>query len=91
MAEPLGQTNLFPPMTVQMVQVGEEIGELSKMTARVAAYYEERVTTFIARLTRLFEPIAIVFMGILVLIIVLSIFLPIFNLAGGPVTGVGDH
>jgi len=83
MAEPMGTLGVFPPMTVQMVQVGEEVGELGKMVGRIAHYYEERVETFIARMTRLFEPIAIVVMGGLVLIIVLSIFLPIFKLATG--------
>ena len=83
LAEPMADVGVFPPMTIQMVQVGEEVGELAKMIDRVARYYEERVETFIARMTRLFEPIAIVFMGGLVLIIVLSIFMPIFKMAGG--------
>ena len=83
MAEPMQRSELFPPMTVQMVQVGEEVGELAKMVERIAQYYEERVETFIARLTRLFEPIAIVVMGGLVLVIVLSIFMPIFKMATG--------
>jgi type IV pilus assembly protein PilC len=80
MAIPMEETGLFPPMTVQMVQVGEEVGELAKMTSRMASYYEERVETFISRMTRLFEPIAIVFMGGVVLVIVLSIFMPIFQM-----------
>lgn len=88
MAKPMEETGLFPAMTVQMVQVGEEVGELAKMVSRIAKYYEERVETFIARMTRLFEPIAIVFMGGLVLIIVLSIFMPIFKMAGGLKAGV---
>lgn len=89
MAQPMEETGLFPPMTVQMVQVGEEVGELSKMTGRMAAYYEERVSTFIARMTRLFEPIAIVFMGVIVLFIVLSIFMPLFKLSSGG--GLAHH
>ena len=83
MAEPMAEVGVFPPMTIQMVQVGEEVGELGKMVDRVARYYEERVEAFIARMTRLFEPIAIVFMGGIVLVIVLSIFMPIFNMATG--------
>lgn len=83
MAEPMQHSGLFPPLTVQMVQVGEEVGELGKMVSRIAKYYEDRVEIFIARMTRLFEPIAIVAMGILVAIIVMSIFMPIFKLAGG--------
>jgi type IV pilus assembly protein PilC len=81
MAGPMSATGLFPPMAVQMVQVGEEVGELGKMIGQVARYYEARVETFIARMTRLFEPIAIVVMGVLVLFIVLSIFMPIFKMA----------
>lgn len=83
MAEPMQETGLFPPMTIQMVQVGEEVGELAKMVAQMARYYEARVEMFIARMTRLFEPIAIVVMGGVVLVIVLSIFMPIFKMAGG--------
>ena len=83
MAQPMAEAGLFPAMTVQMVQVGEEVGELSKMVNQMAQYYERRVETFIARMTRLFEPIAIVVMGGLVLVIVLSIFMPIFKMATG--------
>ena len=81
MAEPMAETALFPPMAVQMVQVGEEVGELARMVAQIADYFESRVETFIARMTRLFEPIAIIVMGGLVLIIVLAIFMPIFKMA----------
>lgn len=81
MAAPMQDTGLFPPLALQMVQVGEEVGELAKMSDRIAKFYEEQVERFIARLTRLFEPIVIVVMGGLVLIIVLSIFMPIFQMA----------
>ncbi|MBI4341191.1 MAG: type II secretion system F family protein [Candidatus Omnitrophica bacterium] len=83
MAEPMAKIELFPPMAVQMVLVGEEVGELGKMVGRVSSYYEERAETLIARMTKLFEPFAIVFMGGLVLVIVLSIFLPIFKMSSG--------
>jgi len=83
MAEPMARLELFPPMTVQMVQVGEEVGELAKMSGRIASYYESRVELFIGQMSRLFEPIAIVVMGVLVLFVVLGIFMPIFKIAGG--------
>ena len=83
MAQPMAETGLFPPMAVQMVMVGEEVGELAKMIKRVARYYDERVLIFIARLTKLFEPIAIVVMAGLVGIIVSAIFMPIFKMASG--------
>ena len=81
LAEPMAKSALFPPMMVQMILVGEEVGELAKMVMRVARYYENLTETFIARMTKLFEPIAIVVMGGLVMIIVLSIFMPIFKIA----------
>src|SRR3989338_4939830 len=83
MAEPMARLELFPPMTVQMVQVGEEVGELAKMSGRIASYYEEQVELFIGQMTRLCESIAIVFMGVLVFFVVLGIFLPILKIAGG--------
>lgn len=83
LADTMGRTGLFPPMMVQMIQVGEEIGELAKMLDRVATYYEGRVDTFVERMTVLFEPIAIIVMGVVIGTIVISMFLPIFQLAGG--------
>jgi type IV pilus assembly protein PilC len=77
----LRKNEVFPAMMVQMVEVGEEIGELSKMLERVASFYERMISTIVGRLTTLFEPIALVFMGIFVFIIVLAMFLPIFNIA----------
>lgn len=80
MAAPMQTTGLFPAMAVQMVQVGEEIGELARMVSRMAKHYEELVEAFIERLTRLFEPVAIVVMAVLVLCVVLAIFLPLLSL-----------
>lgn len=83
MAGPMEATGMFPAIVVQMIQVGEEIGELAKMASRLAKYYEERADTFIARMTRLFEPVAIIIMAGIVLFVVLSIFLPIFQMTTG--------
>ena len=83
MAEPMERSGFFPPMVVQMIQVGEEIGELGKMLDRIATYYEERVDTFIQRLSQLFEPIAISVMAVVIGTLVVSMFLPIFSIAGG--------
>jgi len=81
MAGPMEQSGLFPAMIVQMVQVGEEIGELGKMLDRVAHYYEERVETFVQRMSSLFEPIAIGVMGVVIGTLVIGMFLPIFSIA----------
>ena len=81
MAQPMQQTGLFPALMVQMIQVGEEIGELGKMLSKVAVYYEARVNVFIERLTILFEPIAIIFMAVVVGTLVVAMFLPIFSMS----------
>lgn len=80
-AEPLEKSGFFTPMVVQMVLIGEETGELSKMLKKVAFFYQNYVSAFLARFTSLFEPIMIVIMGIMVGTIVISMFLPIFNIA----------
>lgn len=81
MAEPLKKTGYFPPIIVQMVSVGEEVGELGQMLDKVYLYYEERISAALSRLTALFEPVMLVVMGTVVGILVVSMYLPIFNLA----------
>ena len=81
MAQVMQDTNLFSPLVVQMVSVGEEIGELGKMLDRIAIFYKERVNTFVTRLTTMFEPLVLVFMGIVVGILVVAMFMPIFNIS----------
>ncbi len=80
---PMEESGLFPPMVTQMVAVGEEIGELPKMCKRVANYYQQYVDTFIARLTSIFEPVMIVFMGLLIGAMVIAMYWPIFKLSTG--------
>ena len=75
------KSNLFSPLVIQMVSVGEEIGELGKMLDRISVFYKERVNTFISRVTTLFEPIILVFMGIVVGVLVVAMFMPIFSLS----------
>ena len=74
-------STLFSPLVIQMISVGEEIGELGKMLDRVSIFYKEKVNTFIARFTTLFEPIILVFMGVIVGVLVVAMFMPIFNLS----------
>lgn len=81
MSRPLEESGVFTPMVVQMVSVGEEIGELGKMLERISEFYKERIATTIARITTLIEPTILVFMGVIVGIMVISMFLPIFQLA----------
>ncbi|WP_192036895.1 type II secretion system F family protein [Halomonas sp. YLGW01] len=73
-------TEQFPALAVQMVGIGEEAGSLDAMLNRVAAYYEEEVDNKVDALTSLLEPFIIVFLGVLVGGLVVSMYLPIFEL-----------
>ncbi|MDN3554914.1 type II secretion system F family protein [Halomonas maura] len=73
-------TEQFPPLAVQMVGIGEEAGSLDAMLNRVADYYEEEVDNMVDTLTSLLEPFIIVVLGLLVGGLVVSMYLPIFEL-----------
>jgi len=81
MARPMERSGVFTPMVIQMVSVGEEIGELGKMLKKTSEFYKERIATTLTRVVTLIEPGVLVFMGIVVGILVVSMFLPIFQLA----------
>ena len=81
MAQTMEDSALFSPLVVQMVGVGEEIGELAKMLERISVFYKERVNTFITRLTTMFEPLVLVFMGLVVGVLVIAMFMPIFSIS----------
>jgi type IV pilus assembly protein PilC len=82
MAEPLGEINVFPGMVVQMVAVGEQTGALDTMLNKIADFYEEEVDVAVASLTSLLEPIMMVMVGSVVGVVLVSMYLPIFDLAG---------
>ncbi len=82
-ALPLQASGIFPPMVVQMTAVGEETGQLDGMLTKVADFYDAEVETTLAHLTSLLEPILIIFMGVVVGAMVISLYLPIFALATG--------
>jgi type IV pilus assembly protein PilC len=79
-ADPLTQSKVFPPMVCQMIAVGETTGALDAMLAKIAEFYEEEVDNAIANLTALMEPIVIVFLGVVIGGLVISMYLPIFQL-----------
>lgn len=76
------QVNLFPNMVVQMTAIGEESGSLDSMLFKVAEFYEEEVNTAVDTLASLLEPFIMVILGVLVGGMVISLYLPIFKLAG---------
>ena len=77
---PLAATKVFPPMVTQMINVGETTGALDMMLSKIADFYEEEVDTAVAGLLTLLEPIMIAFLGVIVGGIVISMYLPIFDL-----------
>jgi len=74
-------TGLFPPMVLQMIAVGEDTGAIDNLLAEVASYYEREVDYDLKNLSSAIEPILIVFIGIMVLILALGVFLPMWDLA----------
>lgn len=81
-AEPLKETELFPPMVTQMIAVGEHTGELDNMVTKVADFYEEEVDNSVANLLSLLEPAMVLFLGVTIGSIVVSLYMPIFSLLG---------
>lgn len=81
LSEPLDKSGFFDPMAVQMVNIGEEIGELANMFKRLNVFYQDYIDTYLTRFTSMFEPIMLIFMGIVVGIMVIGMFLPIFQIA----------
>jgi MSHA biogenesis protein MshG len=75
-------TGVFSPVVLQMVAVGEETGEIDALMTEVADMYEREVTIEVEGLTAKLEPILLVIMGVLVLILALGVFLPMWDLAG---------
>jgi type IV pilus assembly protein PilC len=82
MAEPLAEIKVFPGMVVQMVAVGEQTGALDTMLSKIADFYEDEVDVAVAALTSLLEPILMVIVGAVVGVVLVSMYLPIFDLAG---------
>jgi type IV pilus assembly protein PilC len=82
MAQPLMETNVFPPMVVQMVGVGEQTGALDAMLNKIADFYEEEVDVAVSALTSLIEPVLMVGVGGTVGVVLIAMYLPIFSIAG---------
>jgi len=79
-AQPLLENDVFPPMVSQMVKIGEETGELEKMLSKIADFYEEEVDAAVGSLTSIIEPLMMIGVGIMVGIILISMYLPMFKM-----------
>jgi len=79
-AQPLIENPVFPPMVSQMVKIGEETGELEKMLTKIADFYEEEVDAAVSSLTSIIEPLMMIGVGIMVGIILIAMYLPMFKM-----------
>ena len=82
MSEPLEQAGIFPPMVVQMVQVGESTGALDSMLGKIADFYDEDVDNLVTNMTAMMEPMIMVFLGVVLGGLIIAMYLPIFKLGG---------
>lgn len=77
----LEKSGFFEPMVTQMIAVGEEVGDLPQMFKRINEFYQEYTETFLTRFTAMFEPLMLVFIGLVIGIMVIGMFLPIFQIS----------
>src|SRR5512133_324395 len=77
---PLAKSNVFPPMVISMIAVGEQTGGLDEMLSNIADFYDEEVDAAVGGLLALMEPIMIVFLGVVVGGMVVAMYLPIFDM-----------
>jgi len=77
---PLAKCDVFPPMVVQMIAVGEETGALDQMLNKIADFYDDEVDTAVATLTSVIEPVLIVIMGVIVGGMVIAMYMPMFEM-----------
>ncbi len=87
LASSLERTGLFTPMVVSMVMVGEESGTLIDVLEEIALFYRSKVDVLVTRLTGMMEPIIVIVMGASVGVILMSVYLPMFQMASGPGAG----
>ncbi len=79
-ATPLAENPVFPPMVAHMVKIGEETGELEKMLGKIADFYEDEVDASIQSLTSIIEPLMMIGVGLMVGVIIISMYLPMFKM-----------
>ena len=79
-AEPLGETEVFPPMVTQMINVGEQTGDLDGMLSKIADFYDEEVDVAVESLLKALEPAMIVVLGAIVGGMIVAMYLPIFGI-----------
>ncbi len=79
-SDPLKKANIFPPMVIQMISVGEETGGLDTMLTKIADFYDAEVDTAVKGLTSMIEPLIMIILGVVIGTIVVAMMLPMFSL-----------
>jgi type IV pilus assembly protein PilC len=82
LASSLERTKVFPPLAIEMIEVGESTGALPQMLNSVAEFFEEDVQTSLTAIMSLIEPVILVVMGVVVVIVLIALYYPIFSLSG---------
>ena len=80
MSAPLSEHAVFPPMVVQMIEVGEETGQISAMLDKVSDFYDHEVEVATESLTAAIEPLMVIVMGVMVGVMVICLYLPMFTI-----------
>jgi type IV pilus assembly protein PilC len=84
---PLGKEKVIPDMVVQMIAIGEQSGTMDVMLGKIADFYEDEVEASVKAMTSLIEPLMMVFLGGIIAVLVIAMYLPIFNM--GDIVGGG--
>jgi type II secretory pathway component PulF len=79
-AGPMAEEKIFPGTAVEMVAVGEKSGALDKMLVKTADYFDEETDYVVSNMMSLLEPILVFFMGMMVLVLALGVFLPMWSM-----------
>jgi type II secretory pathway component PulF len=82
LAQPIRKSEIFPPVVVQMISIGEKSGALDDMMTNIADYYDQEVDYTVKNLTTLIEPLITVALGGIILFLALAIFMPMWNMLG---------
>jgi type IV pilus assembly protein PilC len=83
LTEPLSKIPYFPEMVAQMIKVGEQTGEIDMMLLKISEVFEEQVNELVGNMTKLIEPFILVVLGGIVAVILIAMYLPVFQSAGG--------
>jgi type IV pilus assembly protein PilC len=83
MAQPLAEMPVFPPMVVQMIAVGESTGAMDTMLNKIADFYDDEVDSAVGTMMSLLEPLIMSFLAVILGGLVVSMYLPVFSMAGG--------